>query len=62
MFFSKVSCEYIRMENLDYENENIERRYLENMRNYQLLKIKNSLLELEKDFIGLMNRELKDRK
>ena len=50
------------MENLDYENKNIERRYLENMRNYQLLKIKNSLLELEKDFIGLMNRELKDRK
>ena len=62
MFFSKVSCEYIRMENLDYENKNIERRYLENTRNYQLLKIKNSLLELEKDFIGLMNRELKDRK
>ena len=62
MIFSKGSCEYIRMENLDYENKNIERRYLENMRNYQLLKIKNSLLELEKDFIGLKNRELKDRK
>ena len=62
MFFSKDSCEYIRMENLDYENKNIERRYLENMRNYQLLKIKNSLLELEKDFIGLKNTELKDRK
>ena len=32
------------------------------MQNYQFLKVKNSLLELENDFIGLKDRELKDRK
>ena len=32
------------MENLNYKNENIERKYL---------KVKNSLLELEKYFIEL---------
>ena len=32
------------------------------MRNYQSLKVKNSLLELEKDLIELRDRELKDRK
>ena len=31
------------------------------MRNYQYLKVKNSLLELEKDFIDLKDIELKDR-
>ena len=36
------------MKNLDYKNENIERKYSENMRNNQFLKVKNSLLELEK--------------
>ena len=30
------------------------------MRNYQYLKVKNSLLELEKDFIDLKDIELKD--
>ena len=38
------------MENLDYNNENIEKKYLENMQNNQFLKGNNSLLELEKDF------------
>ena len=32
------------------------------MRNYQFLKVKNSLLELEKDIMELKDRELKDRK
>ena len=32
------------------------------MRNYQFLKVKNSLLELEKDVKELRGRELKDRK
>ena len=32
------------------------------MRNYQSLKVKNSLLELEKDLMELRDRELKDRK
>ena len=49
------------MENLKYKNENIERKYLKNIRINQFLKIKNSLLELENDFIELKDRELKDR-
>ena len=31
------------MENQDYNNENIERKYLENMRNNQFLRVKSSL-------------------
>ena len=31
------------------------------MRKNQFLKVKNSLLELEKEFIELKDRELKDR-
>ena len=57
MNFSKVFSEYIRMKNQDYQNENIERKYLENIWNNQFLQVKNSLLELGKDFM-----ELKDRK
>ena len=57
MNFSKVFWEYIRMKNEDYQNENIERKYLENIWNNQFLQVKNSLLELGKDFM-----ELKDRK
>ena len=53
--FSKYFLEYIRM-------RNIEVKYLENMRDYQFLKVKNSLLELEKDVKELRGRELKDRK
>ena len=56
--FSKHFCKYIRMENLDYKNENIERKYSKNMGKKQ---IKNNLLELEKDFMELKDRELKDR-
>ena len=40
MNFSKNFREYIRMENLDYKNENIERKYLEHMQNNQFLKVK----------------------
>ena len=29
--FPKSFCEYIRMENLDYTNENIEIKYLKNV-------------------------------
>ena len=32
------------------------------MQNYQFLRVKYSLLELEKVFIGVKDRELKDRK
>ena len=59
--FSKNFREYIMMENRSYENENIARKYLSNMRRNQFLKVNNSLVELEKDFIELKDRELKDR-
>ena len=54
-------CEYIRIKNLNYKNKNIERKYLNNMWKKQFLKVKNSLLKLEKDFVELKDRELKDR-
>ena len=41
------------MENPSYKNRNIERKYLNNMQKNQFLRVKNSLLELEKDFIEL---------
>ena len=41
------------MENLNYKNDNIERKYLHKMQENQFLKVTNSLLELEKDFIEL---------
>ena len=44
------------MENLNYKQENMERKYLKNIRKNQFLKIKISLLELEKDFIKLKDR------
>ena len=43
------------MENLEYKNGNIERIYLENIQNNQFLKVKNNLLEIEKNF-----KELKE--
>ena len=61
-YFLKNLCEYIRLENLGYYNENIEGNQLENMQNYQFLKVKNSLSELEKDIMELKDREQKDRK
>ena len=45
------------MENQNYKKENIERKYLKNIRKNQFLKVKNSPLELEKDFIELKDRE-----
>ena len=38
------------MENLNYKNENIERKYLKNVQKNQFSKVKNSFLELKKDF------------
>ena len=35
------------MGNLDYKNENIERKHFKNMQNNQFLKVKNSLLEFK---------------
>ena len=56
--FSKSFSEYISMENLEHNNENIERKYL---RRNHFFKLKNSLSDLEKDFMELKDRELKDR-
>ena len=41
------------MENPSYKNENIERKYLNNMRKNQFSNVKNSRLDLEKEFIEL---------
>ena len=49
------------MENPNYKKENIEKKYLNNMRKNQILKIKKNLLELEKDLTELRDRELKDK-
>ena len=49
------------MENSNYKNENIETKYLKDMRKNQSLKVKSSILELETDFTELKNRELKNR-
>ena len=49
------------MENPSYKNENFERKYLNNMRKNQFWKVNNSFLELDKDFIELKDKELKDR-
>ena len=49
------------MENPNYKNESTERKYLKNMRKNQFLKVKYSLLQLEKDFIELKDRKLKAR-
>ena len=53
--------EYIRMENSNNKNKNIEIKYLKNIWKNWLLKVRNSLLELEKNFRGLKDTELKDR-
>ena len=49
------------MENLDYKNEYIEKKYLENMLDNQFLKAKNSLSEFKKKFKELKDRELNDK-
>ena len=46
------------MEKLNYKDRNMERKYLKMWEN-QFLKVRNSLLELEKDFIELKDIEVK---
>ena len=48
------------MVNLEYKKGYNEGKYFKNMQNDQFLKVKNSLLESEKDFMELKDRELKD--
>ena len=62
MNFWKNFRKYIRMENQNYKNEFIERKYLENMRNNQFWRVKDSLSELENVFTELKDIKLKDRK
>ena len=50
------------MENLrhsNYKNENIETKYLNNKQITQFLKVKNSLLELEKYFYRIKRLRIK---
>ena len=48
------------MVNLEYKKGYNEGKYFKNMQNNQFLKVKNNLLESEKDFMELKDRELKD--
>ena len=57
--FKKIP--WIYKDNQDYKNQNIERKYLQNMQYNQFLRVKNSLFWLEKDFTELKYIELKDR-
>ena len=47
------------MKNSNHKNENTEKKYLKILRMKQFLKVKNGLLELEKYFVELKDRELK---
>ena len=47
------------MENENYKNKNIDGKYLNNMQKKQFLKIKNSLLELEKIFYRIVRQGIK---
>ena len=49
------------MENLNYKNKNIERKYLKNMQKHQFSMVWNNLLELDKDFLELEDTELNGR-
>ena len=49
------------MKNRNHKYGNIKTKYLNNMRKKKSLKVKNSLLELEKDLIEFKDRESKDR-
>ena len=44
------------MGNSNHKSENIGTKYLNNMRKNQFSKVKNSLLELEKNFIELKEK------
>ena len=46
---------------LNYKNENINAKYLNNRQKNRFLKVNYSLLDLEKDLIELKNREVKER-
>ena len=47
------------MKNQSYKIESIKQKYLNNMQKNQVLKVKDVLLKLEKDFIESKDREVK---
>ena len=49
------------MEKQTTKMKELREKYLKNMLSNQFLKVKNSISELEKDFIDLKGIELKDR-
>ena len=49
------------MEKTNYKNKYVGKKFLKIMQKNQFLKVKNSVLELEKDFIELKDVELKNR-
>ena len=58
--FERLFGTYIRIKNSKhstYNNENIEKKYLNKMRKTRFIKVKNSLLKLEKEFIELKNND-----
>ena len=52
---------YVRAENQTIRMKVLREKYLRNYLNNQFLKVRNNLLELQKDFIELNDIELKDR-
>ena len=55
--FILICFKYIMMRKPNYKNQNTERKYINEMQKKQFLKVKKSLLELQKDFIELKDRE-----
>ena len=51
---------HLRNQNQNWKNENTD-KILKKYTKNRILKVKNSFLELEKDFKELRDRELKDR-
>ena len=51
----------IRVKDPNYKNKNIEIEHLSNLVKKQFLKVRNSLLESEKYFTELKEKDLKDR-
>ena len=51
-----------KLKHWNYNNENNDTIYLNKMQETWFLKVKNGLLELEKYFIEMKDREIKDRK
>ena len=58
-FFQKNFLWIYKDEKSKFKNENTERKYSKNMHKNQFLKVKISLLELEKDFKELKVKEAK---